>query len=203
MEKVHQSKQYVDASTQTSPVSSATRDTKATNLPIKRVMYAGEDLVDTHSTPPERLKRVYPKSPAKPYFALNAPPFAVEAYTQRRVVSHPEAITTSSELSRSVLVNPRCVSMPSHVQHFASTVQLSDDSGSGLSGSFSVDEMDQSRPHLASYWSPSSLPPTPDSVEIIDNSFRLPDVFLRHENGTKKTDNEGQRFLTSYCRQIA
>lgn len=191
-----QTKLYADACVQTSPMSPATRmslvNNKPTDVRLKRVMYAGEDVVDTNSTPPERIKRVYPKSPAKPYLTFNGSPLAVGSYAQRRIVSLPEAATTSAELAHSILFYPRSVSMPSAIQHFAATLGSGDDSG--LSGSFSIDEGDQSHQQLSAFWTPSSLPPTPESIKIIDNSICLPEMFLRSNDGTqtmKKYSDEG------------
>ncbi|THH02927.1 hypothetical protein EW145_g6684 [Phellinidium pouzarii] len=195
-------KRYADACVQTSPTISATRvndgseklKTPLAHNRLKRVTYAEDSLSGICLEENSVIHRVFPRTPVnrvKTYLAHNGAPLTAQAQTQRRIVSLPDqhgSNALSERLALSLVSNSRSVSMPSAFQRFAGS---GDESMSmHASSSFSIDGADYSRLHASPHWTPDlpqtpSPPSTPDSIEIIENSFHLPDAFLRSQEGSK------------------
>lgn len=120
---------------------------------------------------------------------------------QSRIVSLPTNFAIddlSEQLACSAITGSRSVSMPAACRHFASL----DKNESGNSSGDSFCDLANESGDICSqaiYRSPDlprtpSPPSTPESVEIIEDSCRLPDTFLQRRQRTKneiKTGDEG------------
>ncbi|KAL5523617.1 hypothetical protein ACEPAG_7790 [Sanghuangporus baumii] len=191
-------KQYSDACVQTSPIPSATCDSKTvitSPIPnrLKRVTYV--DLAASGSCYDDsRSRRVYPRTPisrSKTQLPLNLPKQvfspAITLEEQRRVVSLPEQLNPellSQKLAKSLVTCPRNVSMPAVIQHFPQT-ELAYEGIPSVHVSSSDSYEDHSGPQ--SYAQADDFPHTPSfdssstSIEIIDDSlhFSVPKTFLQ------------------------
>ncbi|KAL5528498.1 hypothetical protein ACEPAF_7634 [Sanghuangporus sanghuang] len=215
-------KQYSDACVQTSPIPSATCDSKTvitTSIPsrLKRVTYvdqaASESCYDD-----SRSRHVYPSTPIsrlKTQLPLNLPKQvlgpSIALEEQRRVVSLPEQLNPellSQKLAKSLVACPRNVSMPAVIQHFPQT-ELAYEELPSVHVSPSVSYEDHSGPQ--SHAQAGDFPHTPSfdssstSLEIIDDSlhFSVPETFLRaHYNREKDLHKDWLTWNSSPPRPI-
>ncbi|KAL5485368.1 hypothetical protein ACEPAI_8010 [Sanghuangporus weigelae] len=198
-------KQYSDVCVQTSPIRSATCDSKTvitTPIPsrLKRVAYvdqaaSGSCYDDSHS------RRVYPRTPisrSKTQLPLNLPKQvlspSITLEEQRRVVSLPEQLNAellSQKLAKSLVACPRNVSMPAVIQHFPQT-ELAYEESPSVHVSPSVSYEDHSDPQnyaqASDFPHTSSFDSSSTSIEIIDDSlhFSVPETFLQAHYSREK-----------------
>lgn len=213
---------YVDVGVQTSPHLSATR-TGDNSIVIKRkpesttirsrakhVTYLEDSL--QYDSPAAR--RVYPRTPVnmnriKSYLPhcrpdqLPSPSLSNQAFMQRRVVSFPERQNVAHLAHRSYLACSRSVSMPITLQHLPPCEVDNSYDNLSINGSSSLlsDKEDYYQLNLLSQnggpRTPSPIPSTHDSVEIIENGFRLSNSFLRHSRpqDIKSSVQKGTSFI--------
>ena len=160
-------------------------------------------------------RRVYPRTPISrmktqlslvPKHMLNSSLSAL-VEPQRRVVSLPDQLgpeLISQRFANSLVTSSRNVSMPTPLQRFRQAGLVFEEyPGTDSSTSVSYEEecsVPQNYTHTNDLLHTPSLPSTPNSIEIIDGSFHVPDAFLRnqgHSGGAMKTVPKGMSILNN------